>query len=192
MWRLLEGLAIVVVFLWGPQSARCRRCSQSCLWDQSAPATTLSWPPSWPRASRWSRSGRSGLLVLSAAVLLGAVGAGLPLLVLRPLAYGTPLRFGGQERSVLEAIRSVTDRPSRGRPSRPDRANPEAADLYLGSLGVRTGLDHPPNGRLESPRLADSAQFSEDAPSCARFVGQPSQGRCIGQRRDQILFAQQP
>src|SRR5918995_1585529 len=59
-------------------------------------------------------------------------------------------------------------------------------------IGLGTGLQRPLNGLIEGFPLADAAELCEHNPPRSSLVGQPSQVRPSGQRRDQVLLAQQP
>src|SRR5919112_5038126 len=75
--------------------------------------------------------------------------------------------------------------------------------LYLGAapctenvgpslIGLGMGPQRPLDGLIERFPLADAAELCEHSPPRSSLVGQPSQVRPSGQRRDQVLLLQQP
>jgi hypothetical protein len=69
---------------------------------------------------------------------------------------------------------------------------PHSADVDLGFLGTGPVLQRPPDSLLKRIRLPDATQLCEDRPPRSLLVGQPSELRSSGQRRDQVLFAKHP
>src|SRR5918993_1279762 len=59
-------------------------------------------------------------------------------------------------------------------------------------IGLGMGPQHPLDGLIEGVPLADAAELREHSPPRSSLVGQPSQVRTSGQRRDQVLLLQQP
>src|SRR5918993_5615179 len=71
-------------------------------------------------------------------------------------------------------------------------AGPGTENVGSSLIGLGTGLQRPLNGLIEGFPLADAAELREHRPPRSSLVGQPSQLRSSGQRRDQVLLAQQP
>src|SRR5918994_2554651 len=71
-------------------------------------------------------------------------------------------------------------------------AGPGTENVGSSLIGLGMGLQRPLDGLIEGFPLADAAELREHRPPRSSLVGQPSQVRPSGQRRDQVLLLQQP
>src|ERR687890_411897 len=71
-------------------------------------------------------------------------------------------------------------------------AGPGTENVGSSLIGLGMGLQRPLDSLIEGFPLADAAELREHRPPRSSLVGQPSQVRTSGQRRDQVLLAQQP